>query len=427
MSFLDLVTARETFDRLCDRYRADPLADLPSWVRDLKPKQLLSGPTVCTGTTSFAGVAVRDFLGRHGNLLGVVDDARGGDTVGGHPQLRSADLATLLTRHPDLILVNTAMTEKGRSYFDRLAAQAGLRTLDALQFHRALWAVDRTRMFESDPESTLVLDDPLYSFESTLAHQETLRKAEGYYQDTYSRITFYNLLLFRLTFDPTRIARVSVGNALAPYGPSSYIFNSSFFRFSDEETFVDAGAYRGETVSLFRQAVKGKFRKIHAFEPDSVNRAYCEARVLEEFGADARVEVHAAGLWDRGGELQLKPLDFGDFRRSGSYFVPSASRALGLASTQTVPVVALDEVVGDQPVTFLKLEIEGSEIPALRGARQSILRGRPKLSLAAYHLPTDLFTLPAFVDELGCGYTVHLCHHNDLGDTNTVCYAVPPI
>jgi FkbM family methyltransferase len=79
------------------------------------------------------------------------------------------------------------------------------------------------------------------------------------------------------------------------------------------------------------------------------------------------VEVHCAALGEHAARA--------DF----TYF-PSAPELSGFGSREcslpgeviSVEVVALDDVVGDRTIDFVKLDLEGSELPALRGATRTL-------------------------------------------------------
>jgi hypothetical protein len=89
-----------------------------------------------------------------------------------------------------------------------------------------------------------------------------------------------------------------------------------------------------------------------------------------------------------------------------------------------VGVVGIDEVVKEEPVTFIKLNIEGAESEALAGARQTILKFRPKLAIAAYHRPDHLWSLAGILADMRCNYRFYLRQH-DIGIVETVLYAIP--
>ena len=76
--------------------------------------------------------------------------------------------------------------------------------------------------------------------------------------------------------------------------------------------------------------------------------------------------------------------------------------------------LAIDDLVQQQNlprVDFIKMDIEGAELSALRGAKQTIQRHKPKLAISVYHRLTDFFEVPEFLDSLGCGYRYFLRHY----------------
>ena len=73
-------------------------------------------------------------------------------------------------------------------------------------------------------------------------------------------------------------------------------------------------------------------------------------------------------------------------------------------------------------VDFIKMDIEGSELAALRGAEETIRRWRPKLAISLYHRYEDFITIPAWIDALGLGYRFFLDHYS-IHAEETVLYA----
>jgi len=74
--------------------------------------------------------------------------------------------------------------------------------------------------------------------------------------------------------------------------------------------------------------------------------------------------------------------------------------------------------------TFIKLDIEGYEIEALRGARGVIDRAAPVLAVCVYHLQDHLWRIPLLLREWRSDYALFLRPHNEEG-WDLVCYAVP--
>ena len=81
------------------------------------------------------------------------------------------------------------------------------------------------------------------------------------------------------------------------------------------------------------------------------------------------------------------------------------------------------DLLGGRKVTFLKMDIEGSELAALRGAERIIREQRPKLAICVYHKPEDMWEIPSFILSCHPDYKLYLRHHSMLAD-ETVLYAV---
>ena len=84
----------------------------------------------------------------------------------------------------------------------------------------------------------------------------------------------------------------------------------------------------------------------------------------------------------------------------------------------------IDDVVGKDNVTFIKMDIEGSELEALRGASKTIQEHSPKLAISVYHKPEDIIDIPLFISEINSGYKFYLRHYTNWS-VDTVLYAIP--
>jgi hypothetical protein len=78
--------------------------------------------------------------------------------------------------------------------------------------------------------------------------------------------------------------------------------------------------------------------------------------------------------------------------------------------TIPVPVTSIDDFVGEEQATYIKLDVEGTEVPVLQGAAQQ-LAGKPKLFIAAYHHDSDLFEIPLLLWKLQPNYKIYLRKH----------------
>ncbi len=82
----------------------------------------------------------------------------------------------------------------------------------------------------------------------------------------------------------------------------------------------------------------------------------------------------------------------------------------------------LDSVVKDR-VSFIKLDIEGSELEALKGARETIRRNKPRMAICIYHKPEDIWEIPRYIKSLVPEYHMAVRHYMTyLYDTILYCW-----
>jgi hypothetical protein len=84
----------------------------------------------------------------------------------------------------------------------------------------------------------------------------------------------------------------------------------------------------------------------------------------------------------------------------------------------------LDDVLHGQEINLIKLDIEGAEPEALRGARRLIEKYRPGLAICLYHHPHHLWSIPLWVHDLNLGYRLFYRAHQH-NTFEAVLYAVP--
>lgn len=191
-------------------------------------------------------------------------------------------------------------------------------------------------------------------------------------------------------------------------GNKRQYFDKDIMQIGKEEVFVDGGAYRGEDSRQFIEWCEGNYRKIHIFEPDEKNHA----GVLENTGTENdRICLYNKGLWSKRDTLRFR----------GEH---SAASKICEDGESIVEVVSLDETLGGQEATFIKMDIEGCEMEALKGARNTIQNHHPKLAICVYHKPEDIIDIQLYIRELYSGYRFYLRHYSYIF-TETVLYAIP--
>lgn len=229
-----------------------------------------------------------------------------------------------------------------------------------------------------------VADDTIFTREYIEAHNEEFDKAYSLLADDESRKNYINILNFKVS------------------GKIEYLFKAEkekdfiykeILKVGDNETFVDLGAYDGDTVREFVAACGGKYKKIYAFEADEKNFKKLKANT------ENLEDVYAFNLaaWDKKETLLFE-------KKKGR------NSRLSVAGNVEVQAQSVDNVV-DGEVTILKMDIEGSEEKALDGARETIVKYSPRLYVCAYHRNSDMFLLPLKIHSMCSDYRFYFYHH----------------
>jgi len=224
-----------------------------------------------------------------------------------------------------------------------------------------------------------------------LMHREGILRIDGLWHDATSREVFRQQLSWRL-----RASFVEI----APPVADQY-FPADIIKPSLDDTFVDGGAFDGDTL----RCAPWRFKRIIAVEPDPVN----SKRLLAEAGTG--LTLHKVLLGDCPGRAW--------FEASGTMASARSDRG-----TIEIPVATLDELLRNEKPSFIKLDIEGDELQALRGSRETLLREQPILAVCVYHRPSDLWEIPLWAHEVLPNHRLFLRAHRNDG-FELVVYAVP--
>ena len=163
------------------------------------------------------------------------------------------------------------------------------------------------------------------------------------------------------------------------------------------DTVLDCGA----NVGVFtREALKNGARLVVAIEPAPEN-IECLRRNFKQEIAAGRVILYEKGVWDKDDMLIMRV----DPRNSAAdSFVIQRE---GAVETNQLPLTTIDKLVAElklDRVDYIKMDIEGAEQRALQGARETLAKDHPRLSLSAYHVPSDPEKMPQIIRQAWPGY-----------------------
>lgn len=201
-----------------------------------------------------------------------------------------------------------------------------------------------------------------------------------------------------------------------------FYFNNGFCEPQPGDVFANVGALVGACALEFASTCQRKgipWKHIYNFEPDPINFQLLE----ENMAALPDVTSLPFGLWSRHTSLHFSnpgapPIECPHIKPFGS---PGAVDEHG---DNEIEVRSLDELLPDSDISFIKMDIEGAELEALRGAQNTIRRNRPKLAISLYHKRNDIFEIPLYLKALNPSYRFYLRHHCSTLD-ETVVFAVP--
>lgn len=316
----------------------------------------------------------------------------------------------------DHIAVNQQYLTEGATFntFDLVALESLIQSGQRYNYIIALQYISDEFIAQlSSHAAEILIYDPSFigvntdSFITRQFLQQHETEWDALYQllaDDKSRETLVAFLNQRICAEPKYYQAV--------YDPAHY-FPADIIALSNDEVFVDCGAYNGDSIAAFLAALAARSlaqpHKIYGFEPDGGNFAkLCESTQSLDY-----CHCYNQGVWSSTTTLHF------DSGRALS------SKISDDDSMESIALTTIDEVTAGEKVTFIKMDIEGAELEALKGASATIQRHRPVLAISAYHKPEDLLTLPGYLHSLVSDYRFYLRGHHPLHAFELVLYAIP--
>lgn len=256
--------------------------------------------------------------------------------------------------------------------------------------HDGLWV---TQTYDLETNNKLLLDN-----------KEKINRVFNLLHDDASRKILQNIIMFRKTNNRQYLRKAfSYCKTWPQYFPPSYIFSPE-----DDEIFIDAGCFDTGSIYGFSEWTKGIYKKVYSFEPTDILFDECKQLIEKNH---YKAEIINAGLYSYTGKVPFNS------NANGNAWISEVGDDL-------VNIVSLDELMNDrkEKVTYIKMDIEGSEMEALKGCFKTIDRDHPKLAISIYHKLTDLWEIPIWIIDNFPNYKFYLGHHAPTG-CETILYA----
>ncbi len=184
---------------------------------------------------------------------------------------------------------------------------------------------------------------------------------------------------------------------------------------------IDAGGCWGDTALYFAHTV-GAAGKVYTFEflPDNLSILTRNLGLNRELSD--RIEVVPEALWNRSKETIHYSAN-----GPGTSLMPSLKP--GDVGSSLVSTISIDDFVSEHKVPridYIKMDIEGAELNALKGAKRTIRAFKPQLAISVYHRKDDVVAIPDYVRSLNLGYEFFLDHFTIYGE-ETILFAAPKV
>lgn len=195
-------------------------------------------------------------------------------------------------------------------------------------------------------------------------------------------------------------------------------FDSQIVRFKKNEILIDCGAFTGDTALLLEEKwinwdVKGALLQLCCWEPDEYNIIKLEKTLsmiaARHSGFLYRIVKKAA--WKENSELSF----------DGGVDYASKIDERGGVRVQAAPIDEIASELGE--VSFIKMDIEGAELEALEGAKQTITNYHPTMAVCIYHTNEQMLSLIEFFRKTYPFYKLYVRHYARAW-TETVLYAI---
>lgn len=263
------------------------------------------------------------------------------------------------------------------------------------------------------------VEDPLrfkdMSFDFFLKNIDRYQNAYELLEDELSREIFVAAINGRISGDSRELSNYKEN--------TDYDYAFDLLQLNDDEILVDCGAYDGDTILNFCKLTNNKYNKIYAFEADDKNADKIEEKDIENLVVIRKV------VGNKNGTVR--------FYNDGSMFSNVVDSEIWGGGTRRdlyddtdafveVESCKIDDELKNKRITLVKMDIEGSELVALEGAKQIIEENYPKMAICVYHKPEDMFTLIEFIHKCEKNHSIYkyyLRHHSD-DLSETVLYAV---
>lgn len=258
------------------------------------------------------------------------------------------------------------------------------------------------------------------------AHFEEYKQVYDMFEDEYSRYIMEQVLVYKLTGNNIDVSRLTSGKSF---------FDPELLSVGNDCTYMDFGAYTGDTIVQFLEFSRGKYSRIIGVDPDYEN--YHAIEKLVEYAMLDNVELYSIGGWNEKGVLKLSTVNTREDMHEGNsnFFynhrdsmTKDAEKLLNEHSAEpvqvSVKVDTIDNILVGKPVSIIKVNALGADYQIIEGGKQTICKYKPIIITEYGTQKGDIYRIPLILKQSNNDYKFYLRQKNIHGDSKTVLYAI---
>lgn len=223
--------------------------------------------------------------------------------------------------------------------------------------------------------------------QTMLENRENIKRVYELLSDAESKDTFLKILEFRLISDETDIP---------VYPEKGMYFEYDLFEKRNDEIFIDCGACGGSSLKEFLEYNSYQFEAYFGVEPDKKNFTELEKYINKlDYQEQGKIHILNVAAYSH---------------REGAHFYVLNGPGTFQAKTgpQIVPTETIDYILQGKRASYIKMNIEGSEVAALQGAENTIKGYTPRLGIMGYHKTSDFWNVPLLIKKYNDNYRISL-------------------
>lgn len=255
-------------------------------------------------------------------------------------------------------------------------------------------AYDKLFTLDKKPEFSAYIGE---STQMLLSNKERIMHIYNVLSDELSKKCYLELLNYYIASD-------FISFTVLPF--KEHYFAYDLYKKVADEVFIDCGAYDGDTIDIFTENQNGIYEKYIAIEADKANYE----KLVEKVKNIKKIEVINSFISN-----EVKEINF---------ISQGTSYSRGGKGEEVIQTSTLDELVYKYKPTFIKINIEGADVEAIMGAKNTIKTFMPIIAAQGHHKVEHLWEIIETIESFN-NSTYHFFLRNYMGIDEFTFYAIP--